>query len=126
MRIYGLAFLTVAAVCLSARAEDKPAIDKAKLVGAWEAIGGTKSGPPAGLTVKFSADGKIAVLPPGGKGEPKEGATYIVAGNVITVTPPKEAAGAPPEKFTVLSLTDDKLVLRKGDDKDSAEFKRKK
>ena len=125
LRLMATGLLAVGMV-VAARAEDKKADAKDKIVGVWEVVKADKTEgvPPVGTVIEFTKDGKMKVTHKNkeGKEETAEG-TYTIDGQKLMVTikfGDKEAK----HTVTLKKLTDTELVGE--GEKGTAEFKRKK
>lgn len=100
------------------------AVSGDKLVGKWELVKGSEGLPP-GTTVEFVKDGKLVInLSANGKSLKMEGG-YKRDGDQLTLTMKGPDGKEKPEKETIKTLTDDKLITTDNMGKDT-EFKKSK
>jgi uncharacterized protein (TIGR03066 family) len=115
--------LAIVGLIAGARAEEKKADNKAKLLGAWEVVKSDEGGPPVGTVVEFAKDGKMKLTHKvDGKEETLPG-TYTIDGEKLNVTIKREDKDNK-HTVTIKKLTDTEMVAE-NEKGAKAEFKRK-
>ncbi len=109
-KLVRLALATLFLACLSVHAEDKkPDVDKAKLLGTWEAVKGSET-VPLGSTLEFTKDGKLKLVIKDGDNTAKIDGTFEVKADSFKATL-KIDGDDKSEVLKVDKLTDKDLVI---------------
>jgi uncharacterized protein (TIGR03066 family) len=115
--------LGVVALHGTARAEEKKAVDKDKLVGMWEAVKADPGTIPVGSVVEFTKDGKSKLTVKEGDKEKIATGTYTVGDTIqLTMTHDGQTHNI---TLKVLRLTADDAVFENQEGK-SVTFRRKR
>jgi uncharacterized protein (TIGR03066 family) len=120
-----VAGLLVGGFVLGVRAEDnKPALDKEKLVGSWEVVKSEEPPPPVGAVITFAKDGKMKVTHKQGDKEVTMEGTYAVDGDKINVVLKRE--GEEIKHSITIKKIGDETVVAENDKGKAFELKKKK
>jgi uncharacterized protein (TIGR03066 family) len=110
------------------KGEKKEAPNKDKLVGTWEVVKAeSEKGPPPGMTVHFTKDGKATLsFKAGDKTISAEG-TYKVEGDKLAITLKIGPGGKDhTDTDTIVKLTDKQLIIKDSNTNKNVEFKKVK
>ena len=111
-------------ICVAVSLLGAADVDTKKIVGTWIVESGPE-GLPKGVLFEFTKDGKMKVgLEVNGKAELKDAGSYEIKDDIIALK--TGAKGSKDGKAHIVTLTDEKMVLKDDQEPKEIVFKRKK